>query len=234
MATITFNNRPEVYTTTSVTGTDTFWYNAAQSASTTINYYTTNSAVFTVWCDGPTITAGEDVVIDPRQDAINAYIQLQERVARRQAPARTPEEMAAREAQEREQRAAYQVRVEAERLRYAEAERKQKEAEARAETLLVENLRLQQRNDYLEKRHFDVVGRSGTRYRVHRGTVGNIDVVGKDGVVRHRLCGHPQDVPVSDVLLAQKLMLEHDDNDFVKRCNRHAATRAQIMPALVH
>ena len=69
-----------------------------------------------------------------------------------------------------------------------------------------------------------VVGKSGTRYKVtDKGTVANVHVLEKNDKVSHRLCAHPLYVPQGDVMLAQKLMLEHDEEGFVKLANRHLA-----------
>lgn len=69
-----------------------------------------------------------------------------------------------------------------------------------------------------------VVGKSGTRYKVtDRGTVANVHVLDAKNKVSHRLCAHPLRVPQGDVMLAQKLMLEHDEEGFVKLANRHLA-----------
>lgn len=117
----------------------------------------------------------------------------------------------------------------------AEEEKKAREAaEARAEALLVENLSEEQRADYRKHRHFVVHGRRA-RYRIRYGRSGNIDVVGRDGKIVHRLCAHPlETVPNPDTMLAQKLMLEHDEDGFERLANRHHIYDgpAAVLPAL--
>jgi hypothetical protein len=64
---------------------------------------------------------------------------------------------------------------------------------------------------------------------------GNVDVVGRDGKPTHRLCAHPNaGVPDFDTMLAQKLMLEHDDSAFFNVANKHPLLRADmpLLPAL--
>lgn len=96
-------------------------------------------------------------------------------------------------------------------------------AEKRAEQLLVENLSLKQREEYLRHKAFTVHGRIA-RYRIRRGRSGNVDVVNEQGILTHRLCAHPgAQVPDCDTMLAQKLMLEHDEHAFVRRANVHPA-----------
>jgi hypothetical protein len=55
--------------------------------------------------------------------------------------------------------------------------------------------------------------------------IANIVVLafGGDSAV-YRLCGHcHRSLPMGDQLLAQKLMLEYDEDEFLKIANRHAA-----------
>lgn len=117
--------------------------------------------------------------------------------------------------------------------RMEENTRKRDEAEARAEKLLLENLSLQQRLDYEKHRYFVVHGRNKTRYRIRRGRSGNVDVVTKSGHIEHRLCAHPNEyVPDCDTMLAQKLMLEFDEANFLRVANRHPGVSGQALPAL--
>jgi hypothetical protein len=99
-------------------------------------------------------------------------------------------------------------------------------AEARARTLLLENLTPTQR-DTFERNGWFVVegGRSRQRYRIGgRHVVANIEVLDRDERVTHRLCGHLRDMhPLGDHLLAQKIMLELDEERFLSLANRHVA-----------
>lgn len=95
------------------------------------------------------------------------------------------------------------------------------EAETRALTLLLDMLTEQQRDEFQKYRHFTVHGRNW-RYRIRKGHAGNVDVVDKNGIISHRLCAHPSyTVPDFDAMLAQKLMLEDDEDSFLSIANRH-------------
>jgi len=53
-------------------------------------------------------------------------------------------------------------------------------------------------------------------YRINHGRTANVDVMARDGRCLRRLCFYPavgggRDLPVFDVMLAQKLMLECDE-----------------------
>lgn len=82
--------------------------------------------------------------------------------------------------------------------------------------LLLERLSPSQRTDFLRWRYFVVRGESGQRYRVTYGMNGNIEVLTPLGVVDHRLCAGPSGVPIPGVLLAQKLMLETQEAEFLR------------------
>lgn len=131
---------------------------------------------------------------------------------------------------------------EAERIqrRIAERERVQQEREAQyredqarraaaikvAHDLLLEHLTEAQRKTFAKNGWFVVEGgRSKTQYRIRSGSIaGNIDVMsGKRAT--HRLCCHAPDhvMPHGDHLLAQKMMLEYAEDDFLKIANRTAA-----------
>lgn len=86
----------------------------------------------------------------------------------------------------------------------------------RAKKLLRESLSDQQRQDYDEYGHFYVEGNdSGQRYRINEGRMVNINVMdGED--IKYNLCAHVRDyVPDPDNMLAQKLMLENCEQQFL-------------------
>lgn len=105
--------------------------------------------------------------------------------------------------------------------RQAEAKRRA-EAMTRARELLLEHLTPEQRRMF-EKENWFIVegGKSKTKYRIRGGAVaGNIDVIRNDAV-SHRLCCHcDSSIPSHDQHLAQKLMLEHAEDDFLRIANR--------------
>lgn len=95
-------------------------------------------------------------------------------------------------------------------------------AEDRAEALLRSALSPAQLAEYVERRRFHVVTPSGRRLRVEWGEVANVvelDAAGRD---RAAYCAHPRErVPTADVLVAQKLFLEHDEEGFFRVANTH-------------
>jgi len=111
-------------------------------------------------------------------------------------------------------------------LRYAEEQaRRSQEIRARAEELLKQHLSEDQQQQFERDREFIVVGSRGTRYKIreNRGSVvANISVLKDDGSEGHRLCCHPRDcLPIADVMLAQKLWLESDEQQFLRVANYH-------------
>ena len=117
-----------------------------------------------------------------------------------------------------------QARLERQRQRQEELEvaRLQREAAARkAKELLREILDAKQREQFDKTEWFFVIGQSGKRYRVRHGWAGNIDEVTEDDMVVASYCIHPQSrVPIEDSMLVQKLMLETDEDRFVKIANK--------------
>lgn len=90
-------------------------------------------------------------------------------------------------------------------------------AEAKARNLLQRALTLEQRRDLVSRNYFYVQGRRFT-YRIREGHSGNVEALDSSGRVISRFCAHPLGrVPVSDVMLAQKLWIETDENMFLKK-----------------
>lgn len=110
----------------------------------------------------------------------------------------------------------------------AELERHAEAAKERARGLLLDNLSPEQRETFDKNGWFVVEGgKSKKRYRISGKdghVAANVEVLAGEGV-SHRLCGHCDvaKAPLADQLLAQKLMLEHAEDDFIKIANRHAA-----------
>lgn len=106
--------------------------------------------------------------------------------------------------------------------RQAEAARVQAAATDRAMELLKAHLTPAQRKTFDENKWFIVEGgKTKQQYRIHaRGSVSaNVDVVGE----KYRLCAHAEysSMPYADHLLAQKVMLELDEDAFLRIANRH-------------
>lgn len=113
-------------------------------------------------------------------------------------------------------------------------------ARARSLELLLAHLSPAQRETFERNKWFVVEGgKSKQRYRIRDAghMVANIDVLALEKlpeppfhkeVVKHRLCGHCDlsAVPLFDQLLAQKMMLEFDEERFLSLANRHQAVAA--------
>lgn len=105
----------------------------------------------------------------------------------------------------------------AERARQAEAGRIA--ARDRAKALLLSLLTEAQRLQYLAENFFDVRAKSGRRYRIHKGTHGNVFAMNEAGERLTRYCGQPNGIPDEDAMLAQKLMIEIHEEDYLRAAN---------------
>jgi hypothetical protein len=128
-----------------------------------------------------------------------------------------------------------------ERRQRAELGRHSEAAMARSRELLLEHLTPAQRESFERNKWFVIEGgKSRQRYRIRAAAhmVANIDVLDvptgfmlseeaaiDSAKVRHRLCAHCRldEVPLFDQLLAQKLMLEFDEERFLSLANHHRA-----------
>lgn len=91
-----------------------------------------------------------------------------------------------------------------------------------AEALLRRHLSAGQLGQLQAHGFFDVE-RPGRTYRIHRGRSINIQVL-EAGRTTHRLCFHPgAPMPDADTMLAQKLMLEANEQEALRIAIRHAA-----------
>ena len=94
--------------------------------------------------------------------------------------------------------------------------------DARGLQLMRDWLSPDQRADFDDKGSFDVVGcHSGKRYRIYRGTAQNVFEVDDAGQLKLSLCFTPSGKLVAgDVMLAQKIALETDENGALAVANR--------------
>lgn len=92
----------------------------------------------------------------------------------------------------------------------------------RAMRLLRSWLTPEQNRDLTTKEAFYVTSQSGRTYRIAKGTVSNVELLGADGCTTARFCVQPAGAAAfpGDVMLAQKLWLETDELDFLVRANR--------------
>lgn len=95
-------------------------------------------------------------------------------------------------------------------------------AKSRAEGLLREHLTDRQKSDLESHLYFDVVNfRSKRYYRIKRGRAGNVFLLdGPHGRAVKKFCCHPnENVPDADTMLAQKLLIEFNEELFLKTAN---------------
>jgi hypothetical protein len=87
------------------------------------------------------------------------------------------------------------------------------EPERRGLTLMREWLSPAQREQYDTRGHFDVVGsHTGRRYRIRHGTAANVYELDEFDHPLTGWCFMPRDgLPAGDVMLAQKIALESDE-----------------------
>lgn len=197
-------------------------------------YYETLGAINTVWLrwasgTSAVTTNGEPSTWDYWCSASTAstsntvWVQWNVGQATRSSTVRwvQPRELTAKEVAER---------AEANRLRQEEWARQEAEREAQrkaaalvAEKLLLENLSQEQRQEYAHEKRFHVISQSGKRFQVKLGRAGNVMELNESGKGVNRFCIHPTEaVPDQDTMLAQKLLLETDEEKFRKIANRTA------------
>ncbi|HXW23093.1 MAG TPA: hypothetical protein VEK14_09315 [Rhodomicrobium sp.] len=99
------------------------------------------------------------------------------------------------------------------------------QAHARSLRLLRENLSAEQREQHERHGYFEVVGgQTGRRYRIRTGAQLNVELLDMKGRPVGELCFMPEgELPVGDVMLAQKLALELFEEDALKVANTFSA-----------
>ena len=116
------------------------------------------------------------------------------------------------------------ARCRTERLRAAAEAARVRQEEARlavekAEALLRAHLDDEQQATLDREQAFLVSVKSGRKYKVKRGQRGNVREMDDQGQEVRSFCIHPDDVPDQDAMLAQKLLLEHDEPAFRRIAN---------------
>lgn len=124
----------------------------------------------------------------------------------------------------REVTPAERVQLAESRLRWEQEARVRQKAKERAALLLQENLSEKQRLELAAKGYFTlVVASNGEKryYQVHQGRNGNVHQVDAHGNKIGQYCAHPRiSCPDEDTMLAQKLMLESQEQEFLRIANR--------------
>ena len=108
----------------------------------------------------------------------------------------------------------------------AERIRKNEAVRTKARGLLIKHLSPEQQETYEKNKWFIVEGgRSKKKYQIHPGISGNVMEMREDNKSRiYRYCCHcDHSIPLEDNLLAQKLMLEAHEDEFLRLANRTAA-----------
>ena len=94
-------------------------------------------------------------------------------------------------------------------------------AQERANHFLMQNLSPAQRQQYERHAYFDVIGGdTGKRYRIRRGYQMNVEQLDQNGRRIQLLCFMPKGgLPISDIMLAQKIALELFESEAVRIAN---------------
>ena len=97
--------------------------------------------------------------------------------------------------------------------------KEQEAAVKKAEKLLKQHLNKDQLKTWKKSQYFDL--KVGNRvYQIKRGWAGNVDLLTKEGKAKIKYCIHPNTaMPIEDSLLAQKLLLENDEKQFLSIAN---------------
>lgn len=102
------------------------------------------------------------------------------------------------------------------------------QARKRSIQLLRDSLTTIQRKEFDQYGYFFVNSPSGKLYRIREGRSINIDLMvgNSKTIVQKRLCAHPEEfLPDGDNMLAQKVLLEHQETDFLNICNHYDPPR---------
>lgn len=188
-----------------------------------------------------TATAGSSANVTVTQYVWNAWNEQHEHLAdlRAVTDVQTLQRYSRRKMNEAELKAA----LEQEKRWREEAEakaRKAEEAKRRAEDLLRACLSVEQREDLDKKNCFYIMvdGKNGKkeRYRIDRGSHGNVKQVDDRGSIIRSFCIQPAGVPEGDILLTQKLWLEASEEtreEFWATANITTLMKEKEVPAAI-
>jgi hypothetical protein len=100
-------------------------------------------------------------------------------------------------------------------------------ARERSLELLTRCLSPTQRAEFDRSNTFKVRGASGREYRITYAATANVEALTERGLVERRLCAGPVGVPIPAIILAQKLMLETQESEFLRIAERGSGTTAR-------
>lgn len=209
--------------------TGNYYFNSDYSTTVSNNIWTTWSSdqIVTIRCNATTaasstFTWNEWVTDQDARTNARTRVKAYEYPVQSRAPfgARVPAET---EAQRLERLAQAELRRQQYEREAAVSRERRAMAIGRADKLLESVLSGVQRAQLEKNDWFLVRGESGLLYRIRKGRSANVDVVDpKTGKVVDVLCAYPRmDVPDGDCMVAQKLMLECDEESFRKIAIRH-------------
>jgi hypothetical protein len=106
--------------------------------------------------------------------------------------------------------------------------KERKRARKRARKLLWANLAPDQRRELRRKGRFHVTGSKGNVYRIASSVPFNVRLAGEAKRSRIFFCleAEDPDLPMEDIMLAQKLLLETDEGEFLRLANMAYLPRA--------
>jgi hypothetical protein len=162
-------------------------------------------------------TTGNTIIVDPWPAWNRTYTIT--------SPWTNPGHVGARRVQSPEELVAQEQRRVAYREEQVRAEGERALARERAQRMLRENLTEEQREELAANGHFTlaVLDRdSGERrlYRIRKGRSRNVQRVDDSGRVLKTLCAHPAILcPDEDTMLAQKLWLQNQEQEFLRIAN---------------
>jgi hypothetical protein len=188
-----------ISSTCTCAGTQNYIWSTWASGTAATTYSISSGTIWTAW-NTTSSTTYVQYPIAPRQQAAEEFEAQRERqrIAREEAIARRQERFAAEQA-----------------------------AEFRARELLVANLTPEQRAEFEAGGSFVVVGsKTGKTYRIRKGWENNVRSPEEDGTDTV-YCIHPGiRVPEHDNMLTQKLLLELNEEAFLKEAVTYRGQRA--------
>lgn len=201
-------------TSTNITIDSAWDYWIDEGTTATAVTATSSDTAWRVWTStGTTTDVCETWISWTTDDGTTAGTNLRPQTVRA-IDVRTPEQIAADDARRQAERERIAARA-------AQAAEERRRACERAHALLVAMLDVKQREQYERDRFFEVISRhSKRRYRVRQGTHGNVRLLDEHGAEVVRYCAQPLGVPDEDAMLAQKLMLEHEEDSFLRVANQ--------------